>query len=129
IAFVVRFMALFTVLTGLLVLAGAILTGRFQRMQESVLLRTLGASRRQIRQTLLAEYLALGGLAALTGIGLSLGATWALAKFVFKTDFSAEPLTLLGAFVIVCLLTTITGMVASRGVGNHPPLEVLRREV
>jgi putative ABC transport system permease protein len=129
IAFVVRFMALFTVLTGLLVLAGAILTGRFQRMQESVLLRTLGASRRQIRQILLAEYLALGGLAALTGIGLSVGATWALAKFVFKTDFTAEPLTLLGAFVIVCLLTAITGMVASRGVGNHPPLEVLRREV
>jgi putative ABC transport system permease protein len=129
IAFVVRFMALFTVLTGLLVLAGAILTGRFQWMQESVLLRTLGASRRQIRQILLAEYLALGGLAAFTGIGLSLGATWALAKFVFKTDFSAEPLTLLGAFVIVCLLTTITGMAASRGVENHPPLEVLRREV
>ena len=129
IAFVVRFMALFTVLTGLLVLAGAILTGRFQRMQESVLLRTLGASRRQIQQILFAEYLALGGLAALTGIGLSVGATWALAKFIFKTDFNPEPLTLIGAFAIVCLLTTITGMLASRGVGNHPPLEVLRREV
>ena len=129
IAFVVRFMALFTVLTGLLVLAGAILTGRFQRMQESVLLRTLGASRRQIQQILLAEYLALGGLAALTGIGLSVGATWALAKFIFKTDFNPEPLTLVAAFVIVCLLTTITGMLASRGVGNHPPLEILRREV
>ncbi len=129
IAFVVRFMALFTVLTGLLVLAGAILTGRFQRMQESVLLRTLGASRRQIQQILLAEYLALGGLAALTGIALSLGATWALSRFVFNTDFRAEPLTLVAALVIVCLLTTVTGMLASRGVGNHPPLEVLRREV
>ena len=98
-------------------------------MQESVLLRTLGASRRQIQQILLAEYLALGGLAALTGIGLSVGATWALAKFIFKTDFNPEPLTLVAAFVIVCLLTTITGMLASRGVGNHPPLEILRREV
>ena len=45
VAFVIRFMALFTVLTGLLVLTGAILTGRFQRVQESVLLRTLGATR------------------------------------------------------------------------------------
>jgi len=129
IAFVVRFMALFTVLTGLLVLAGAILTGRFQRMQESVLLRTLGASRRQIQQILFAEYLALGGLAALTGIALSLGATWALGRFVFDTEIAVQPLVLLAALVIVCLLTTLTGMLASRGVGNHPPLEALRREV
>jgi len=129
IAFVVRFMALFTVLTGLLVLAGAILTGRFQRMQESVLLRTLGASRRQIQQILLAEYLALGGLAALTVIALSVGATWALARFVFNTKFALELPVLLIALLIVCLLTTITGMLASRGVGSHPPLEVLRREV
>ncbi len=129
IAFVVRFMALFTVLTGLLVLAGAILTGRFQRMQESVLLRTLGASRRQIQQILLADYLALGGLAALNGIGLSVGATWALAEFIFKSEFIVPPLILVSALAVVCLLTAITGMLASRGVGSHPPLEVLRREV
>lgn len=128
IAFVVQFMALFTVATGLLVLAGAILTGRFQRMQESVLLRTLGASRKQIRQILLAEYLSLGTLAALTGMGLSLAATWMLARFVFNTDFTPDPVSLLAALLIVCTLTTVTGLLSSRGVGTHPPLEVLRRE-
>jgi putative ABC transport system permease protein len=46
ISFVVRFMALFSILTGLLVLSGAVLISRFQRIEESVLLKTLGASRK-----------------------------------------------------------------------------------
>src|SRR6185295_10362905 len=87
ISFVVRFMAMFTVLTGLLVLVGSLVTGRYQRIQESILLRTLGASRQQVFQVLLVEYLALGVLAASTGILLAMGAAWALAAFVFKVPF------------------------------------------
>jgi len=60
ISFVVRFMAMFTVLTGLLVLVSALVTGRYQRVRESVLLRTLGASRGQILKILVVEYFALG---------------------------------------------------------------------
>ncbi|MBI3682543.1 MAG: ABC transporter permease, partial [Acidobacteria bacterium] len=52
ISFALRFMALFSIVAGLLVLANAVATSRYQRMQESVLLRTLGASRTQIRQIL-----------------------------------------------------------------------------
>src|SRR5690606_5198137 len=44
IGFVIRFMALFTVGTGIIVLIASVLTGRFQRVQEGILLRTLGAS-------------------------------------------------------------------------------------
>ena len=47
-SFVIRFMAFFSIFTGLIVLAAAVITSRFQRVQESVLLRTLGASQRQI---------------------------------------------------------------------------------
>jgi predicted lysophospholipase L1 biosynthesis ABC-type transport system permease subunit len=50
VAFVITFMAGFTVVTGIVVLVGAILTGRFQRIRETVLLRTLGATRRQLTQ-------------------------------------------------------------------------------
>jgi putative ABC transport system permease protein len=55
ISFVIRFMAMFTVLTGLLVLVSALAAGRYQRIQESVLLRTIGAWRSQILKILLAE--------------------------------------------------------------------------
>ena len=94
ISFVIRFLAMFTVLTGLLVLVTALMTGRYQRLQESILLRTLGASRGQIYRILLVEYFSLGFLAALTGVLLAMLAAWALARFVFHAPFApgAAPL-------------------------------------
>ena len=126
ISFVVRFMALFTVATGLLVLVGALLTGRYQRIQESILLRTLGASRRQILRILFVEYLALGVLSALTGVLLALAAAWALCQFVFKVHFAPEFLPLLIALAAVPGLTVLTGLLMSRGVLKQPPLAILR---
>lgn len=128
IAFVVRFMAMFTVATGLLVLVGALMTGRFQRIQESILLRTLGASRRQIFRILFVEYAALGLLAALTGGLLATAAAWAISVFVFKANFAPTVMPLLVALVAVPALTVMTGFLMSRGVMNHPPLAVLRAE-
>ncbi|MDB6018638.1 MAG: transporter permease [Pedosphaera sp.] len=128
ISFVVRFMAMFTVLTGLLVLVGALLTGRYQRIQESILLRTLGASRGQIFKILFVEYFSLGLLAALTGIFLALLATWALSQFVFHVHFAPSALPLLIALLAVPALTVVTGLLMSRGVLNQPPLAILRSE-
>lgn len=126
---VVQFLALFTVVTGVLVLAGAVLIGRGQRLRESVLLRTLGATRRQVRRILLAEYLALGSLGAAVGVGLAVAANWALARFVFEQTWVApSPLVLVVGWVAVCALTVGTGLLASRGICDHPPLEVLREE-
>jgi putative ABC transport system permease protein len=128
IAFVIRFMALFTVLTGLFVLAATVLTGRYQRIRESVLLRTLGASRAQVRQILVVEYLSLGALAALTGILLAVAGSWALAAFVFEVRFAPSWLPIGLALAVVSGLTVLTGLLASRGVLTHPPLAVLREE-
>ncbi len=125
---VVRFMALFTVATGLIVLVGAVLTGRWQRVQEGILLRTLGATRSQIQRILFAEYLFLGMLAAITGAGLAVVASWALAVFAFKAPFSPSIAPLLWAVGGVTSLTVVIGLLASRGVCDQPPLEILRRE-
>lgn len=127
--FAVRFMALFTVVTGLIVLSGTVLTGRWQRIQESILLRTLGASQRQIRQILLAEYACIGWLAALTGSLLSVAAAWSLARFAFDMPFILSWHDILWAQIIVPILTVTVGLLTSRGVTSHPPLEVLRREI
>jgi len=126
---VIRFMALFSTFTGLLVLAGAVIAGKYQRMKESVLLRTLGASRGQIRDILIIEYLFLGGFAALTGMLLSLAASWALAHFVFETGFAPSWTFVLAGLLVVPLLAIGIGMLNSRGITNRPPLEVLRAEV
>ncbi|RMF53332.1 MAG: FtsX-like permease family protein [Bacteroidetes bacterium] len=128
IAFVIRFMALFSILTGLVVLAASVLVSRYQRIEETVLLKTLGASRRQVLGIMAVEYLFLGALATLTGLVLALGGGWALARFVFDTPLVAPPLAWLVALGIVTGLTLLIGLLNSRGVYDRSALEVLRAE-
>lgn len=128
VALVVRFMALFTVATGVIVLAGAVLTGRYQRIRETVLLRTLGATRRQLMQIQLVEYAILGVLAAGVGCALAVGANALLAHFVFKATPVVPGGFLLLATAGVAAVTLLTGLLSNRGVTDHPPLAVLRQE-
>jgi putative ABC transport system permease protein len=128
ITFAIQFMAMFTVLTGLILLVTAVLNSRFQRIRESILLRTLGASSNQLIRIQAIEFLLLGVLASLTGIVLAVVAQWALTKFVFKVGFTLPVLHLMAAVVINALLTLAIGWLASRSVVKRPPLEVLRAE-
>ncbi|HYW12213.1 MAG TPA: FtsX-like permease family protein [Longimicrobium sp.] len=128
VAAVIRFLAAFSVVTGFVVLLGAILTGRLQRIRESVLLRTLGATRRQIARVLLAEYLALGLLASLAGILLAAVGGWALAKWLFEVDYAVPVLPLVWLALAVTALSAAVGLLASREVFRHTPLEALREE-
>jgi putative ABC transport system permease protein len=128
VAAVIRFLAAFSVATGFIVLLGAVLTSRLQRIRESVLLRTLGATRRQIGAILLTEYLSLGLLASVAGIGLATAAGWALAKWLFKLEFSVPLPPLLWLALAVTALAGAVGWWASREVFRHTPLEALRDE-
>ena len=129
IGFVIRFMAGFSMLTGLVVLIASVLISKYQRMQETVLLRTLGASRRQILIITALEYFFLGALAAATGILLSLAGGQALAEYTFDSIFSPHWGSVAILFAGVCGLTILIGLFNSRSVLNKPPLEILRREV
>ena len=129
VSFVIRFMALFSILTGLLVLISSIYQGKFARIRESVLLRTLGASRRQILAINALEYFLLGALACLAGVGLSVLGAWALAEFAFKIPFTVEWWPLAATFFVITSLAVMIGLFNSREVVNKPPLEVLRQEV
>lgn len=129
ISFVIRFMALFSIITGLTVLVGAVMSSRFQRMQESVLLRTIGASQKHILKILILEYCFLGSIASLTGLVLSFAGSWALAFFVFESTYILPGAGILWVLVIVTGLTVFLGMLNSRGITTRPPLEILRSEV
>ena len=129
ISFVIRFMALFSILTGLVVLISSVVLSKFQRIQESVLLRTLGAKRRQIIRINAIEYFFLGSLATLTGIGLSIVGSWALAKFSLKVPFEPNLLPIIYVFIGITGMTMLIGLLNSREVISKPPLEVLRKEV
>lgn len=128
VSLVIRFLAGFSVATGFVVLLGAVATGRLQRIRESVLLKTLGATRRQIGSILLTEYALLGVLAVVVGVGLSLLAAWGLARFLFELPFAAEPLPLAALAVAIVAVSALVGLSGSREVFRSTPMEALREE-
>lgn len=115
-----------TLIAALPILIGTLLNGRDVRLRESVLLRTLGASARQVRTILTIEYAALGFLSALTGTLLAVGANAALAVFVFKASPYPDPWLLAAAFLAPTIISILGGLALSRGISNHPPLAILR---
>lgn len=129
IGFVIRFMAGFSIATGLIVLIASVMVSKYQRMQESILLRTLGASRKQIYFIIALEHFFLGALAAITGLLLSLIGTGLLARFSFNTPFSPSWAPIAVIFVIISALTVLIGLLNSRSVVNTAPLEILRKEI
>jgi len=124
----IRFMALFSLTTGAVVLIGAVATSRFQRVRESVLLKTLGGTQRQILRVLLTEYIALGTLASVVAVGLSTAAAWGIVTFVFDSPFHLPFMQLAGLAVGLVGITVIVGLWNSTEVFRAPPLAVLRAE-
>lgn len=125
---VVRFLALFSIITGLVVLAGAIINSKFARIKENVLLRTVGARKRHITQITIIEYAYIGFFSALTGVLLSLGSGWILATFFFEITFSVNVMELLVILMGVVSLSVLLGWLNLRSVLNTPPLQILRNE-
>ena len=125
---VVRFMASFSLLVGASVLIGAVATSRDQRRRETVLLRTLGATRGQLLRIALAEYTSVGLLAATVALLLSVGAGWALTRFVFDQRFALPlgPLVGLGAGLVLACIGV--GVSSAAEILRRPPLAELRRE-
>jgi putative ABC transport system permease protein len=124
----VRFVALFSLAAGAVVLAGAVAASRAQRVREGALLRTLGARRSQLLRILLTEYAVLGALAAGAAILLSTLAGWALVRFVFGGVFALPGPALLALLLGVLVLTIAVALAGSTEVWRRPPLEVLRSE-
>ncbi len=127
VAVAIRFMAFFSIASGLLVLIGSIATSRFQRAKESVLLKTLGARARQISHIMLTEYAVLGTLAGLTGIVLASVSGWALVTFLFEMDFRIPGVRLAAIWIGTAGITVAVGLLSSRELFRRAPLAVLRQ--
>lgn len=123
-----RFIALFTVITGFAVLASAVLGSRSQRLRESILLRTLGAPRAQILGVVAAEYLLLGATAGVAGAALGVGATWGLSLYFFSAPAAIAPGPVLTILALVTVATVIAGVAGCWGIFRRSPLEALRAE-
>ncbi len=124
----IRFMALFSLATGVVVLVGALATSRYQRSREAALLKTLGATRRQVVRIMVTEYAALGLLAAVVATGLSTAGGWALMKWVFEVPFTVPWAAFALLAAVLVALPVATGLWTSLDLFRRSPLAVLREE-
>ena len=128
IAYAMRFIALLTILTGAAVLASAVLGSRAQRRQESLLLRTLGAARRQILTTIVAEYLFLGVSASVAGALLGNAASWGLSYYFFGATAALSLAPTFAVLIVVPGVTVAAGLLGCWGLFRGSALEALRAE-
>jgi len=127
ITFVVRFLAGFSILAGLTILASSIASTRFRRMREAVVLKTLGATRMWIVRVFSVEFSVLGLLAGVVGVAFANVLTRVLLRKLevgFHMEWGATLIALTGTAV----LATGTGWLASYRILGLRPLEVLREE-
>ncbi|MFZ0339871.1 MAG: FtsX-like permease family protein, partial [Terracidiphilus sp.] len=127
ITLVVRLLAGFSILAGLTILASSIASTRFRRMQEAVVLKTLGATRMRIVRTFSVEFSVLGLLAGAVGIVFANLLTRILLRRL-EVDFQLDWIATAVALAGTAALATATGWIASYRILGLRPLEVLREE-
>ncbi len=126
IAAVIRFVALFAIVAGVIILASSVASTRYQRIREAVLLKALGATRSQVARIHAAEFLIVGTVAGLIGALLASAAAYYLLGKLLDTEFEFRWAPLLAGMAGTAALAMVTGWLASRGVLKHRPLEILR---
>ena len=129
ISWVINFMAFFSIITGIIVLISSVRNSKYQRIKESVLLRTLGAKSRQILKINALEYLYLGLLGTGLGLFLALLGSFLLARFVFESDFIVSWQPFVIVVPAISLLVLLIGLWNSKTVISSAPLKVLRKEL
>ena len=122
----IRFMAGLSLALGIPVLFSAVSATRRERLREGVLLKVLGATRRQVGRIMLAEYLLLGALGSLVGLVLGVGGAWGLMHFVFRQPFQPAVLPALGVALLMILVSVSIGLLTGRDVFQETPMAALR---
>jgi putative ABC transport system permease protein len=122
----IRFMALVSLAFGIPVLFSAVAATRRARLREGVLLKTLGATRKQVGRIMFAEYALLGALGSASGVLLSVGGAWLLMKFVFEQPFTPAIVPVVVVTVSMTLLAILIGMGTGREVFRETPMAALR---
>ncbi len=111
---------------GVLVLAGALASGRRQREADSIVAKVLGATTGDIVLLYLIEYGVIGLMAAVLAAVLGVAGAWALVTIVLESTFRPDPLLLLGVVAATLGLTLVTGIAATWGALSARPSTRLR---
>ena len=116
------------VVSGLLILIGAVAMTKFRRIYEAAIFKTLGATRRTIASVLVLEYGVLGALAGTIGSVGAIALTWGISRFALEIPWQPMPFVSASGILISAILVAVVGVVSSWEVLQRKPLATLRAE-
>lgn len=122
----VRFLGAFTMISGIIILAGAISAGTVQRGREVALLKTLGVTRLGVVAMFSVEYALIGMAAGIIGAGGSALLAWAALTQAMEVTWVWHPMTLIAGAAACTLLAVLAGIMVSWSALNRRPIEALR---
>jgi putative ABC transport system permease protein len=128
IALAIRLLAGVSIATGLIVTAGALGVSRHQRLYQSVILKTLGATRGLVARVFAVEYALLGVAAGLGGSLLATALAWSIGHWALDIDWGGSPLTIVSGVAGAALLALAVGFLGTFRLLGRKPLDVLRGE-
>lgn len=109
-------------------MGAALAATRYRRLYESVVLKALGATRSLILGSFAAEYVLLGIVGGLTGVGLASALSWALLRYIFDLPWALHPKILFIGLGLTMGLTLSVGLLSTYRLLGQRPLAVLRHE-
>jgi putative ABC transport system permease protein len=128
IALAIRLLAGVSIATGLIVTAGALGVSRHQRLYQSVILKTLGATRGFVARVFAVEYALLGVAAGLCGSLLAAALAWGVGRWALDIGWAGSPLTVAAGIAAAALLALGVGFLGTFRLLGRKPLGVLRGE-
>jgi len=117
-----------TLLAGAFVLAGALATAQRRRIQQAVILKTLGATSRRILLSHLAEYAVLAGCTAFISLVIGSLAAWITVNRVMDVDFAFSIRAAAEATLAATVLVAVFGGFGTWRVLKARPVPYLRTE-
>ncbi len=122
----VEFVFLFAIAAGLVVLFAAIVSTQDERIFEGAILRTLGASRRQLTILQLAEFLTIGLLSGTIASAGAVALSMVLSDRVLGVPYDFRWGLPLAGIAIGGIGVALAGLIGTRRVVNAPPLQTIR---
>ncbi|KZD03528.1 ABC transporter permease [Oceanibaculum pacificum] len=124
----VRITASVAILAGTLVLGGAVVAGHHRRVYDAVVLKVLGATRRNVIGAFLLEYGLLGIMIAAIAAVVGTIASWAVLTFVMKSDFVFAPGAVIWTSLLCTLITVVFGLFGTWRALGQKAAPLLRNE-
>jgi putative ABC transport system permease protein len=124
----VRVTAAVTLISGTLVLAGAIAAGHRRRVYDAVVLKVLGATRRDLMKAFLAEFGLIGLLTAAIAAIIGTAAAWAVMRWIMPLPWQFLPVPVIATALIAAAITLVAGFAGTWIALGQKAAPLLRNE-